>query len=292
MAEHSIDRYDGLGRLIQHTERNRLVDGATTDVVSVHRYDALGRETCASQPFTVADGSGLQPPQSCTSQAHVATQYDSVGRIQQAIKADGTRTVHSYGIEAGLAVHDVIDANRHRKRSSSDVLGRLAEVVEMIGNCDNEWAVDGFGCQSPYETEWSDYAVTRYSYDTLGQLIAVVNDATGTPVTSTMEYDSLGRKIAMSDPDMGDWQYAYDVAGNRVLQIDAKGDRVCSYYDELNRLIARGSMRALPAPTVRHLQTAPTTWQRMSTTAHPTASVNWPKSNGAESPRQSERVRI
>jgi YD repeat-containing protein len=40
----------------------------------------------------------------------------------------------------------------------------------------------------------------------------------------------------MTDPDMGSWAYFYDANGNLVRQRDAKLQRICFYYDDLNRL--------------------------------------------------------
>ncbi len=49
----------------------------------------------------------------------------------------------------------------------------------------------------------------------------------------------LGRKVQMADPDMGTWSYAYDAAGNLVRQTDARGQRVCFYYDNMNRVVGK-----------------------------------------------------
>ena len=65
-----------------------------------------------------------------------------------------------------------------------------------------------------------------------------------------MEYDMLGRKTTMADPDMGAWTYAYDAVGNLVAQDDAKGQRLCLYYDDLDRLAGKvytGAGTACPA---------------------------------------------
>ncbi|MBK8129275.1 MAG: RHS repeat protein [bacterium] len=67
----------------------------------------------------------------------------------------------------------------------------------------------------------------------MGNLTAVT-DAVGN--VSAMTYDSLGRKVGMTDPDMGGWSYAYDAAGNLTSQVDGKVQRLCFTYDALNRL--------------------------------------------------------
>ena len=38
---------------------------------------------------------------------------------------------------------------------------------------------------------------------------------------------------------MGLWSYAYDALGNLTRQTDARGQRICLYYDPLNRLTGK-----------------------------------------------------
>ena len=64
-----------------------------------------------------------------------------------------------------------------------------------------------------------------------------MTDAAGN-VTS-MGYDLLGRKTAMGDPDMGQWQYQYDAAGNLTAQRDGRSLWLYLGYDELNRLTSK-----------------------------------------------------
>ena len=77
---------------------------------------------------------------------------------------------------------------------------------------------------------------TTYSYN-LAEALAQVTDAAGN-VTS-MGYDLLGRKTAMSNPDMGQWQYQYDAAGNLTAQRDGRNLWLYLGYDELNRLTSK-----------------------------------------------------
>ncbi|WP_406656532.1 FG-GAP-like repeat-containing protein [Methanolobus sp. ZRKC2] len=51
-------------------------------------------------------------------------------------------------------------------------------------------------------------------------------------------YDSLGRKVAMNDPDMGIWTYEYDLNGNLISQTDARGVSIDLTYDALDRVTA------------------------------------------------------
>jgi len=51
-----------------------------------------------------------------------------------------------------------------------------------------------------------------------------------------MNYDTMGRKTSMEDPDMGFWRYEYDKNNNLKKQIDANEQIIKFDYDELNRL--------------------------------------------------------
>ena len=87
---------------------------------------------------------------------------------------------------------------------------------------------------------------TNYEYDAADKLIKVTNAAGHNTLNV---YDSLGRKIAMCDPNMGTpstltscatntpgaWVYTYSKAGDLLTQKDAKGQTICFEYDFLGR---------------------------------------------------------
>jgi RHS repeat-associated protein len=75
---------------------------------------------------------------------------------------------------------------------------------------------------------------TYYTYDVLGNLLTVTDDATN---VTNLSYDWLSRKTSMNDPDMGPWSYDYDNNGNLTSQTDAKSQTITMVYDALNRLI-------------------------------------------------------
>ncbi len=79
-------------------------------------------------------------------------------------------------------------------------------------------------------------ATTTYAYDVLGNLIHVT-DANGNNIAIT--YNWLSRKLTMTDPDMGYWQYMYDNNGNLTSQTDAKSQTITMTFDALNRLTGK-----------------------------------------------------
>jgi RHS repeat-associated protein len=75
----------------------------------------------------------------------------------------------------------------------------------------------------------------EYTYDHFGNL--KTTNAGG--VVTTLGYDLRGRKISMTDPDMGAWTYAYNALGELIRQVDAKSQTTTMAYDKLGRMVSR-----------------------------------------------------
>ena len=226
--------YDGLGRLIQSQSEGRNSNEIV--LVDAH-YDARGlqEKVTVAQYWTVPGGTFRDGHWNGTYPG-VTTTYDTLGRTLRVTQPDGTWTEHHYGVASNRLYDDVLDANRHRSQVRYDSLGRLAMVYEMSGNCsDSYW---DYSCSGEYTTPWAVYALTTYSYDRLDHLTSVT-DAVGYSNVTTMDYDLLGLKISMHDPDMGNWAYEYDALGNLENQTDAKGQIITFTHDALNRLTVK-----------------------------------------------------
>ncbi|MFH1505232.1 MAG: FG-GAP-like repeat-containing protein, partial [Candidatus Omnitrophota bacterium] len=135
--------------------------------------------------------------------------YDALGRITKVTKPDNTNISNSY---SGWTT-TITDEDSHRKIFEKDAYGRPAEVKE--------------------ENKGQTY-VTKYSYDALDNLIKIVDNNSNQTIFT---YDSLSRRIAMNDPDLGNWAYLYDDSGNLLKRTDAKGNIMNYTYDTINRLI-------------------------------------------------------
>jgi RHS repeat-associated protein len=217
--------YDGLGRQIQ---TKREGPGGWQNVVVDTRYDGLGRAIEQSQPrysnenattfyqYT-APGANLFNPTS--------TSYDALSRPLDVTAPDGTVTQTRYRIGAQGTAKELYDAKQHLTTYESDALGRLRWVYEYQGNNGSEGG-------------YTNPAVTTYTYSPL-DLLTGVSDANGN--TTSMGYDTLGRKTGMSDPDMGNWSYAYNINGTLASQIDAKSQTTLFYYDNLDRLTTKAA---------------------------------------------------
>ena len=214
--------YDGLGQVVQ---RQQSAEGG--DLVQYTGYDGQGRVVTESVPYlatayvysTNGQGQVVTPYKTPdASKPLTLSRYDALGRTTVITAPDGTVTKSGY---LGWSTA-VLDANSHQRVSSADAFGRLTTVKEYDGSFTGG-------------INWSAgvYATTSYAYDTLGNLTRVT-DTLGNATSLT--YDALGRKTAMTDPDMGNWRYGYDPAGNLVGQTDAKGQNTAYTYDELGRL--------------------------------------------------------
>ncbi|WP_151176800.1 RHS repeat-associated core domain-containing protein [Hypericibacter terrae] len=84
---------------------------------------------------------------------------------------------------------------------------------------------------------------TSYQYDLLGRMTGVTDNAGN---HWTYSYDSLGRKTATSDPDLGSWAYQYDNAGRLTQSTDAKGQVTKFTYDALGRVLTKTSLFGTP----------------------------------------------
>jgi len=217
--QHAWWFYDGLGRVIQ---RQTPAQASGQIILTNTRYDQRGKVWRVSNPYAVtASGGTYQSPN--WSQPFTEQQYDAVGRTIKTINPD--TTFQTIGYQQWTTM--LTDANGHQKQTVADAFGRMKQVKEL---------------------DQSSWYVTDYSYDTLNRLTHV-HDAANPRNLTTMTYDWLGRKTAMSDPDMGAWSYAYDNAGNLTRQTDAKNQTTCFYYDVLNRLKGKNFRSDTNCPT-------------------------------------------
>ncbi|WMS87509.1 hypothetical protein [Pleionea litopenaei] len=77
---------------------------------------------------------------------------------------------------------------------------------------------------------------TRYAYDGMGNPI-IMQDANGHSITA--EYNALGQKKRVDDPNMGSKTFTYTGFGEVHSETDAKGITTTFEYDRLGRLTHR-----------------------------------------------------
>ena len=133
-----------------------------------------------------------------------ASVYDASGRLVEFTAPDLSVTRYAYD---GLTT-TVTDPLGHTITRTSDRNGNLVESLDDIGN-----------------------AVT-YQYDVNGHCTEV----NGPRTTIRMDYDIMGNRTLLDDPDLGIVRSAYNAFGELVSQTDSKG--TTNYiYDNGGRLI-------------------------------------------------------
>lgn len=130
--------------------------------------------------------------------------YDSSGRLVAQTDAAGHTTLYSYN---GFTT-TTTDPLRHRIIRQTDINGNLIRSVDNDGN-----TID-------------------YQYDVDGHCTQL----TGPRTTVRMEYDLMGNRTLLDDPDIGIVSSVYNAFGELVSQTDSKGTTTYA-YDQRGRVI-------------------------------------------------------
>jgi len=208
----STEHFDALGRH-RYITTYRVVDGQGQVIVGDKvEYDVGGRVSLRYYPY---------PENEPSSNGSTSFDYhlnghpdyiDPLGRVHTVTNVDGTTRTTSYD----PYVTTTVDEEGNQTANTVDCYGRVTETQVYVGG--------------------SVYASTQNTYDAADRLLTrTQNGNANTRITNT--YDSLGRKIRITDPDSGLWEYDYDAVGNLIFQNDPQaGQHVEFCYDLLNRV--------------------------------------------------------
>jgi RHS repeat-associated protein len=223
--------HDGLGRVAE----TRDFETSTEFIAVKQTYDALGRLDQRSNPY--------RPPEN---PAWTTTDYDALGRVITVTSPDQTEVITAY---SGNAVM-VTDQAQKSRRSNTDGLGRLKEVIEYTRVVPNPRVVE--------PANGNDY-LTTYDYDALSNLKTITQGGQ----TRTFIYDSLHRLKSATNPEVCNQQgvplpitYDYDENGNlktktdpRFLADNVTNVKVTYEYDALDRVTSRTYNDGTPGVT-------------------------------------------
>lgn len=225
---------DGLGRPIQ-TREEAEANGYRVSNIS---YDERGSLVLQEYPF-FASGSGYAKYTS--TRTNVYTEYDKIGRAYR-VSPVATATFSSSGWWNG----------NNPTVSSGESSSALGQTSVAFKDGTNPWAIivtnalgklhkyylDAFGRtnQIVEVTSQGDFS-TSLAHDQVGNLTNITDNAAN---QISLFYDAMNRCVAMADPDMGFWQWGYDLAGRLKTQTDAKGNIIqFGYNDPMGRLTTR-----------------------------------------------------
>lgn len=253
--------YDGFGRPIG-VQTNKAGLGET--VYQATSYDVLGRAVCQSDivfgNLAILGGTPSKLNRTCTAETHkTLTSYNDAKLEVTTTLPDGTTSQQNTNGLTSIQI-DPLGRETHYV---NDRFGRLARVIEQAHT------------GTPY--------TTRYGYNAGGFLTSVIDHAGN---QTSMTYDTLGRKLDMSDPDMGNWSYVYDANGNLRGQNDNDNQTLCFSYDSLNRMTAKVHIGETPVSTLiktKYDQCGPATEVRASYSYNGDGlldTVSWPGVEG------------
>ena len=215
---------DGLGRKL--FDKQATGNGAQIAITNHTQYDSKNKPIVVFNPYFDIEPLPLALPADATVKFST-TIYDGLGRLVRRINPDQSTCQDT--LYDKWSVYS-LDENGHRQDSHFDAYGRLIQKVQWQGE-------EGRNLNCPttldYNNNFTNPITTAYLYDTEGNLKQVTDTAGNATI---INYNSLGRKTNMDDPDMGVWFYEYDLNGNLVKQTDAKNQVINFSYDNINRL--------------------------------------------------------
>ncbi len=245
--------YDSLGRAV---ETRTPGPASGDDTIQMTVYNDQLHTSWQSVPFEVAHGSGWLDPNGATDVNGVApggtvTFYDGLGRaiatqdpsygqgsdgIACSVPLQGTYTScinYQLGQVGGsdsnsYVTATAVDANNHVSIGFTDGLGRTIYTQQDSGTYTG--GISGANEQTSYQ-----YTVLNEPIQVQVTDLAPQSGQTTTTVTTTAQYDDLGRLTQLVDPDRGTHTYTYDADGNVIA--DVSGTRtIGDSYDLLGRL--------------------------------------------------------
>ncbi len=200
----AVQSIDGLGNLIQ--TKSEYENPANMIAVDVY-YDEMSRVKDQSNPYLTDNIHAYSTPN--TAVPSMGYDYDALNRPVLITNPDNTQVSRTID-------HWTVTETDEKGRAKSYVFDAIQRLLQVT------------------ENNLGESYITNYLYNPIGELTQIT-DHPGN--ITTIQYDSLGRKTSMNDPDMGTWSYGYDGTGSLVSQEDARGVITDIQYDPLNRKI-------------------------------------------------------
>ena len=193
--------FDALGREVGTRTRGIYGDLNYT----VIRYNDAGLVESTIDPFRIGEA-----------QAETVFEYDILGRLRHTQFANGGIQTVDYTVVEDAAAIITTDTLGNQKTQRFDALKREKTIDDALD--------------------------TRVSYrhDAHGNVVWIaVTPQMGDTLTHTIDYDLLGRKTALNDPDVGTISYTYNALGLLATQTNAENEAIHYRYDKLDRQTQR-----------------------------------------------------
>jgi RHS repeat-associated protein len=249
---HSETRtYDALGRLATLTDAN----GGVTS----HGYDVFGRLVQRTTPdggTATAAFANWGNPNTQYVQTAIAdgtadglwtrTYLDGLGRTVRVVNEGGLTTDSVYGARGLLIQHSapyLTGATPLWSTTKYDAVRRPIEMQEPDGAI----TLITYSNGRISTTDHRGLVTERY-YDGYRQLVQVI-ERTAVPQTTSITYDLLGQRVAIVDAKGNTTTNAYDPLGRRVAVVDPDLGQWQYSYDDAGRMVSQTDARGVTIDT-------------------------------------------
>ena len=233
--------FDALGREMLRTKRVYQQDVASNRhwASVTTTYDSTGRVSTTSTPYFSIDPGTTQTTNASTRAGTVqtgatapgiaTTTYDAADRAKsQSHPEESANSPSNSTWDYSALTTTGTNPRSYQTKQVKNARDELVSVAAPIGQ--------------------SNSLTVNYDRDAVGNLTAVRRtptdgDSAGVEVKNSMQYDRLGRKTKLTDPDKGIWIYTYNALGELLTQQDAKGQTQTIYRDALGRVYQRNETR-------------------------------------------------
>ena len=194
-------------------------------------YDNLGRVVEVSEPYFATLGSFQSCGIGASGVPCTKTTFDFSGRSLMVTLPDGTFTTTNYetvpeceSIGGSCLKRTVINAKLQETIEERNVLGELIRTID------------------------AQNLSIRHSYDVYGNLVRTTRtpsngDGAGLEIANSAVFDTLSRRVSMTDPDTGTTTSTYNAIGEVLTSVDANGFCIKSTYDAIGRVVSRSDHR-------------------------------------------------
>ena len=220
----TVVEIDGLGRKVRTAKFAQITDtkGNSSlgwNVSGALEYDEKGRTIKEGQTyFSTAQTPAEMVKEELVLIRPTITEYDELNRPIHVLLPDGSEQITKYKIANNRQITESIDPLGNKTITEKDGRDNIVSVLKLDSN---------------------DKELTRadYEYNELGEML-VAYDANRNPIS--VEYDLVGRRIALESKDSGRKEYIYDESSNLIEETDSvlreKRASIKYTYDGMNRL--------------------------------------------------------
>lgn len=226
-------QYDGWGNLIKTIHPTNAVEtssinwGSSTDMKYYIEESGTGKPTVKTWYDSYGRKTLCQYALPCGVQHKETYAYNAKDQVLRKSVSDGKLTYME------LLSYDKLgrmtsDNQTQRGKNYSYAYGNRS-VTTKIGGKSYTKTTDAWG---NVKTSSDPVSSVSYVYNSMGKPVEIDCEGSKTLV----EYDAVGNKTSMTDPDAGTTTYEYAADGKLLKQTDACGIVTTNTYDELGRL--------------------------------------------------------